>query len=174
MLCMASCKPLSSLNSSFHLHLSYLAWMLCHALYGELQASELTGFFLSSTSQLSGVNAVSLFTLFLAFPSSSAVTLRVGSIWRIAVRSTLIHIWRPEIADGRDLPCINMTGGIFTSKKVILCLLFFFFKKFLCCFAYFLYPFTSQWRGKEDSFFSKPFVGLSFSRSFWSWSFWAI
>ena len=102
--------------------------MLCHALYGELQASELTEFFLSSTSQLSGVNAVSLFTLFLAFPSSSAVTLRVGSIWRIAVRSTLIHIWRPEIADGRDLPCINMTGGIFTSKKVILCLLFFFLR----------------------------------------------
>ena len=143
-------------------------------MYGELQASELTEFFLSSASQLSGMNAVSLSTLLLAIPSSSAVTLRVGSIWRIAVRGTLIHIWKPEIADGCDVLFINMAGGIFTSKKVILCLLFFFFKKFLCCFAYFLYPFTSQWRGKEDSFFSKPFVGFSFSRSFWSWSFWAI
>ena len=49
-------------------------------MYGELQASELTEFFLSSASQLSGMNAVSLSTLLLAIPSSSAVTLRVGSI----------------------------------------------------------------------------------------------
>ena len=47
----------------------------------------------SYASQLSGVNPVSLFTLLLAsFPSSSAITLRGGSVCRIAVLGVFIHI----------------------------------------------------------------------------------
>ena len=50
---------------------------------------------------LSGANSVSLFTLLLAFASSSAIT--VVSIRWIEVWGALIHIWRTKIADGCDI-----------------------------------------------------------------------
>ena len=83
---MGRCEPLSSANS-----------------------------FLSHAPQLSAANSVSLFTLLLVFPSSSAITMRegmgsgsVGVGGGVAASSgsvlgALIHIWRPEIADSCDI-----------------------------------------------------------------------
>ena len=57
-----------------------------------------------------GPNPISLVTLrsehvadgcFLHSPSSSAITVGGGSI-----HGALIHIWRPEIADGCDISCL--------------------------------------------------------------------
>ena len=60
----------------------------------------------SYAPQLSGASPLSLFTLLLASPSSSAITVRGSSIHWIAVWGAFIHIWRPEIADGYDLSCL--------------------------------------------------------------------
>ena len=64
--------------------------------------------FLSCAPQLSGVNPVSLFTLFLAFPQLLSNHHGGGgvSIHWITVWGALIHIWRPEIADGCDICCL--------------------------------------------------------------------
>ena len=42
---------------------------------------------------------------FLHSPSSSAITMEGGSICCIPIWGTLIHIWRPEIADDCDISC---------------------------------------------------------------------
>ena len=84
------CKPLSSLKS-----------------------------FLSHAPQLSGANLVSLFTLFLHSPSSSEITLGSGSIPWIPVWGALIHIWRPEIADGCDISCLLIWQEMFSSDRTI-------------------------------------------------------
>ena len=52
-----------------------------------------------------GPNPVSLFTLLLAFPQFLSNHCGGGSICWIAVLGALIHIWRPEIADGCDISC---------------------------------------------------------------------
>ena len=72
----------------------------------------------SYTSQLSEVNPVSLFTLLLAsFPSSSAITLRGGSVCRIAVLGVFIPIWRPEITDGGDISCLLIWKEVFSFHR---------------------------------------------------------
>ena len=74
---MERCKPLGSLHSFLHVHPSYLGTIL----------------FPCSPC-------------FLRSPSSSAITIGVGSIRWISVWGALIHIWRPEIADGYDIFCL--------------------------------------------------------------------
>ena len=54
---------------------------------------------------------------FLHFPSSSAITIRDGSICWITVWGALIHIWRPEIADGRDISCLLIWQEIIAEPK---------------------------------------------------------
>ena len=66
--------------------------------------------------QLSGTNAVSLFT-FLQSPSSSAIAVVGGSICRIAGWGAIIHIWRPEITYGCDISCLLIWQEIFSHKK---------------------------------------------------------
>ena len=51
---------------------------------------------------------------FLHYPSSSAITMRSGSICWIAVLGALIHIWRPKIADGCDISCLLIWQEIFS------------------------------------------------------------
>ena len=73
---------------------------------------------LSHAPQLPGPNPVSLLTLLLASPSSSAITTGVGSTHWITVWGALIHIWRPEIADGCDISCLLIWQEIFSFHKV--------------------------------------------------------
>ena len=61
--------------------------------------------------QLSGTNCS---PCFLQSPSSSAII----SIRWIAVWGALIHIWRPEIADGYDISCLLIWQEIFSFHKV--------------------------------------------------------
>ena len=51
---------------------------------------------------------------FLHSPSSSAITVGGGSILWIAVLGTLIHLWRPEIADGCDISCWLIWQEVFS------------------------------------------------------------
>ena len=74
---MGRCKPLSSLNS-----------------------------LLSYAPPLSGANPVSCSLCFWLSPSSSKITMWGGDTPWIAVWGALIHIWRPEIADGCDISCL--------------------------------------------------------------------
>ena len=53
-------------------------------------------------------------------PSSSAIMVGGGSIRWIAVLGTLIHIWRPEIADGCDISCLLIWQEIFSFHSVII------------------------------------------------------
>ena len=103
--------------------------------------------FLSYAPQLSGANPVSYFTLLLAFPQLLSNHRGGGSILWIAVWGALIHIWRPEIADGCNISCLLIWQSFtdWTPKKypnksesdgsqlLVFCItishLFFFFKK---------------------------------------------
>ena len=69
---------------------------------------------LSHAPQLPGPNPVSLLTLLLASPSSSAITTGVGSTHWITVWGALIHIWRPEVADGCDISCLSVWQKTFS------------------------------------------------------------
>ena len=55
---------------------------------------------------------------FLPSSRSSAVTMGGGSILWITVWGALIHIWRPEIADGCDMSCLLIWQEIFSFHKV--------------------------------------------------------
>ena len=50
---------------------------------------------------------------FLHSCSSSAITVGGGSICWITVLGAIIHIWRPEIADGCDISCLLIWQEIF-------------------------------------------------------------
>ena len=71
---MERCKPLSSLNS-----------------------------FLSYAPQLFGANPVSLFTLLPVFIQLLSNYYGGSNARWMAVLGAIIHIWRPEIADGCDI-----------------------------------------------------------------------
>ena len=72
---------------------------------------------LSHAPQLPGPNPVSLLTLLLASPSSSAITTGVGSTHWITVWGALIHIWRPEITDGGDISGLLIWQEIFPFRS---------------------------------------------------------
>ena len=80
----------------------------------------LTEFILSHASQLTGSNPVSLFILLLAFPWLLSNQHGGGSIRWILVLGALIHIWRPEIADGHNISCWLIWQEIFSFHKDIL------------------------------------------------------
>ena len=86
-----------------------------------MQTFELTEVIPLVCPQLSGANLVSLFTLFLHSPSSSEITMGSGSIPRIPVLGALIHIWRPEIADGCDISCLLIWQEIFSFHRCHAC-----------------------------------------------------
>ena len=96
-LCLGNVSLWAHWIHSFHMHLSYL-----------------------------GPNPVSLFTwrsarwLLLAFPSPKHLCNLCGGggIWWIAVWGALIHIWRPEIADGCDISCLLIWQEIISFHKV--------------------------------------------------------
>ena len=56
---------------------------------------------------------------YLHSPSSSAITMRGGSIHWIPVLGALIHIWRPEITDGSDIFCLFIWQEIFSFHSVM-------------------------------------------------------
>ena len=118
-LCMGRCKPLGSLN-----------------------------LFLSYAPQLSGANHVSLFTfwsgrwLSLAFPQllRSQSLGGSGRFHLVTVWGSLIHIWRPEIADGGDVSYLLVTAGdIFISRWSLS------FKHLCCSFFIFCCSFFGVW-----------------------------
>ena len=52
---------------------------------------------------------------FLHSPSSSAITVAGGSgLWWIEVLGALLHTWRPDIADGRDISSLLIWQEIFS------------------------------------------------------------
>ena len=52
-------------------------------------------------------------------PSSSAITMRGGGICWITVMGALIHIWRPEVADGCDISCLLIWQEIFSFHTIL-------------------------------------------------------
>ena len=88
-LCKGSCKPLGALHS-----------------------------FPSYAPKVSGPILFPTSPCFLHSPSSPAITVRGGSVLWIAVWGALIHIWRPEIADGCDISCLLIWQEIFSFHKV--------------------------------------------------------
>ena len=84
-LCMGRGKPLGSMSSFLHMHLSYLGPIL----------------FLCSPC-------------FLHSPSSSAIIVGDGSICWISVWGAFFHFWRPEITDGCDISCWLIWQEIFS------------------------------------------------------------
>ena len=71
---------------------------------------------LSYAPQLPGAKLVSLFTQLLAFPqllhNNEGSAASTGS-----VLGALIHIWRPEIAKGCDIPCLLIWQEIFSFHR---------------------------------------------------------
>ena len=86
---MGGCKPLGSLNSFF-----------------------------SYAPLVSGPILFPFSPCFLPSPSSSAINMGRGSITWISVLWALIHIWRPEIADGRDISCLLIWQKIFSFPRL--------------------------------------------------------
>ena len=126
-----------------------------HSVYGKMQAPRLTYF-----TCISAIWGESCFLAHLAscIPKLLSNHLRGGSGCRIAVwGSPHSHLEARNCCWLWHFLFINMARGIFISQEVLLCLVFFVIvlisKKFLCCFAFSLYPITSQWRGKEGSLF---------------------
>ena len=86
---MGGCKPLGSLNSFF-----------------------------SYAPLVSGPILFPFSPCFLPSPSSSAINMGRGSVTWISVLWALIHIWRPEIADGRDISCLLIWQKIFSFPRL--------------------------------------------------------
>ena len=86
--------------------------------------------FLSYAHQLSGANPVSLFTLLLAFcqllsnwgagTRGGGPTTSTGSHRSQLVLGALIHLWRPEIADGCFISCLLIWQEIFSFHSMLL------------------------------------------------------
>ena len=89
---MERCKFLCSLNSFFHLSLIHLRYL--------------------------GPVPFPCSPYFLHSPSSSAINMGRGSVTWISVLWALIHIWRPEIADGRDISCLLIWQKIFSFPRL--------------------------------------------------------
>ena len=82
-----------------------------------MQASGRPAFIPFLCTQVSGPILFPTSPCFLHSPSSPAITVRGGSVLWIAVWGALIHIWRPEIAEGCDISYLLIWQEMFSFHK---------------------------------------------------------